>query len=136
MFCCRFLIVRIVYCGGIFTQSRIAVYNVTIGITIILAFTVAFLKPYKKTWCNFWSGILLIAIALMMLLSSTSYHQDAAIAVNALACLPMLYVILVVLVFAIKKIQQVHNHKHATGKQKATGGRTCTDVSEEESLPY
>ena len=70
----------------------------------------------------------------MILLGAFLDFLIAAIIMSVLASLPMIYMVLLVVVLAVKKTQLVKKFKGVY--LKVTGGSTSTAFGYDESLPY
>ena len=135
LFAAIFLFLRIVYVGMLVIPN-IIVKAIVITFTIVLATCVAYLKPYKEDWCNIWSTFVLLALGTATIAVVLTHTVPVFfIVLNVIACLPLLYMIVLVLAVTAKNIQLVKRLKHLY--QKATGGNSGTaSVDSEESLPY
>ena len=129
-----FLSLRISYVVMLVIPSSAGVV-VCLSITCVLAFSVIYLKPYKEDWCNIWSSIVLTAIVITTGLFSFSFAVPASfIILNIIFCLPLLYMILLVLAVAAKKTHLTQKLKYIYQRAICDPGTSTSDS--EESLPY
>ena len=125
-----FFILRIVYIS-VFVIPLTTAFYVSVIFTFVLIPLVSYFKPYKEGWCNLWSSFVLLAIGTFVIAATLSHIRTAYIVMNILGCLPLLYMIVLVLVMVAKKTHMVNKLKCIY--QRATGTAAATS---EESLPY
>ena len=136
IFSAIFLFLRIIYVGAF-----ILPHFLTISAGIIIAFMivplVSYFKPYKEDWCNIWSTFVLLAIGTAAGCAAVWSHTlFAYIVMNILGCLPLLYMILLVLVVAIKKTCLTEKLLLYRGVTRWCPGNTRVAADAKESLPY
>ena len=136
IFSAIFLFLRIIYVGVFILPN-----SVTISAGIIISFMmvplVSFLKPYKEDWCNVWSSIVLLTIGTMDFAVVLSHILVAYIVMNILGCLPLLYMILLVLIVAVKKTCLAEKLKCiCQGVTRWCPGNAKVAANADESLPY
>ena len=124
------------FCRIVYMMILIIPPSGTFGIVIafVLSHLVSYLKPYKEDWCNIWSSFVLITIGTMTCAVSLSRIRIVFIAVNVLACLPLLYMLLLVLAVAAKKTHMVKKLKRVYQRVNICPGTAGGDG--EDSLPY
>ena len=100
-FAAVFVFMRLIYSA---TWVLPFTFIVAILITFSLSLIVAYLKPYKKSWCNIWSSIVLMATGTGIITAIFSRIYAFFLIMNTLFPLPMLYMVLLVLITATKKV--------------------------------
>ena len=136
IFSAIFLFLRIIYVGVFILPN-----SVTISAGIIIAFMmvplVSYFKPYKEDWCNSWSSFVFLAIASTVCVAIWSHILVAYIVMNILGCLPLLYMILLVLIVAVKKTCLAEKLKFiCQGVTRWYPGCARVASDADESLPY
>ena len=125
--CCRIFFILILLMPA---TARI----VGIVTVFVLAPLVTYLKPYREEWCNLWSSFVLITIGTVACAISLSQFLFGYIVLNVLACLPQLYMILLVLSVAARKTHMVNKLKCVYHRINFCPGTAGDDA--EDSLPY
>ena len=134
IFSAIFLFLRIIYVGMFFIPHLFTFYAAAI-IAFALVPLVSFYKPYKEDWGNLWSSFVLLAIGTAAIGVALLHTLFAYYVINVLGCLPLLYMIPLVLFMAVKKTILAEKFKWIY--QRVT--RCCsatTAAGAEESLPY
>ena len=108
------------------------------GFIIVLGLVpfVLYLKPYKEEWCNIWSSFVLFTIGIAACAVALSHIRIAYIAMNILVCLPLLYMILLVLAVAGMKTRMVTKLKHVYQRVNTKFCPGTAGGISEDSLPY
>ena len=125
--CCRIFFVLILLMPSI--AGTVGIITV-----FVLAPLVTYLKPYKEEWCNLWSSFVLITIGTVACAVPLSHFLFGYIVLNVLACLPLLYMILLVLSVAARKTHMVNKLKCVYHRINFCPGTAGDDA--EDSLPY